>query len=99
MTPAKASVTRTRTGRLRARVARGLGVGLDDDPLVLRAEADVDGRAVGLAHLDLPRRAVLRVALDRVRAAARDELQRGRGGGVRSRAGGSAVAVVATHRT
>src|SRR3954467_11445352 len=98
MTPAKASVTRTRTGRLPARVAGGLGVGLDDDALVVRAEADVDGRAVGLAHLDLPRRAVLGVALDGVRVPAGDELERAGLGGGGAGAGRAALTVVAAHR-
>src|SRR3954453_3062289 len=98
MTPAKASDTRTRTGRLGNPGARGLGVGLDDDALVVRAEADVDRGAVGLAHLDLPRRAVLRVPLDGVGVAAGDELQCRGLGGVGARAGGPAVPVVAAHR-
>src|SRR4051794_32914456 len=97
MTPAKASVTRTRTGRLRAVVVWRLGVGLDGDALVVRAEADVDGRAVGLAHLDLPGGAVLRVALDGVRVAARHQLERGGSGGVGPGTRGPAVAVVAAH--
>src|SRR3954471_17985375 len=110
MTPANASVTRTRTGRrprgepasrviarLGAVVRGRLGVGLDDDALVVRAEADVHGRAVGLAHLDLPRGAVLRIALDGVRVAARHELERGGRGRVGPGPGGPAVAVVAAH--
>src|SRR5215210_6139407 len=108
ITPAKASVTRTRTGRrprgeppsrvmprLRAVVRGRLGVGLDHDALVIRAEAHVDGRAVGLAHLHLPGGAVLAVALHGVRVPAGHELEGGGRGGVGTRAGGPAVAVVA----
>src|SRR3954451_4480003 len=90
----RASVTGTRAGGLGAGVARSLGVGLDDDALVVRAEADVDRRAVGLAHLDLPRRAVLRVALDRVGVPAGHELEGGGLGRVGAGSGRAAVAVV-----
>src|SRR5206468_4261425 len=53
-----------------------LAVGLGDHQLVVLVEADVDGAAIGLAHLDLPGRAVLGVAFDRVGVTAGVELER-----------------------
>src|SRR5215210_8015300 len=110
MTPANARVTRTRTERRPSREAASratasrlgavvgrLGVGVDRDALVARAEAHVDGRAVGPAHLDLPRRALLGVALDGVDVPARDELERRGLRAIGAGAAGPTLAIVPAH--
>ncbi len=56
-------------------LARVLGVALDDDDGIVLVEPHVDRRTVGLGDLDLPGRAVLVVALDRVGRAAAGGLQ------------------------
>ena len=79
--------------RLSAAVV-GLRVGVDRDLLVARAEPHVDRRAVRPADLDLPRGALLAVALDGVRGTAGHELQRGGPGPVGGGARGPAFALV-----
>src|SRR3954447_1779941 len=81
-----------KTARSAAAVALG-----DDEPEAV-VQAHVDGRAVGLADLDLPRRAVLGVALDGVRVPAGQVVERRRVGGVGAGAGRAALTVAAAHR-
>src|SRR4051794_26606435 len=78
-----------------AGVAAALAVALDDHQLVVLIEADIDGVAIGLGDLDLPRGAVLGVALDGVGVASLGDLQRGGLGLVGLRAGRAALTVVA----